>query len=47
MGGPIPTDYMTKYSLSPEQFMKMKDKFSKKEIFVSPGNEAECEFVVD
>jgi len=47
MGGPIPTDYMTKYSLSPEQFMKMKDKFSKKEIFTSPSTDPEKEFVVD
>ena len=47
MGGPIPTDYMTKYSLTPEQFQKMKEKFSKKEIFTVPQNESEREFVVD
>ena len=47
MGGPIPTDYMTKYSLTPEQLQKMKEKFSKKEIFVVPQSDCEREFVVD
>ena len=44
---PIPTDYMTKYSLSQDQFQKMKEKFSKKEIFNIPSTDAEREFVTD
>ena len=50
MGGPsepVPTDYMKEFSLSPDQFSKIQDKFKRDKDFQPPASDAEKMYALD